>query len=78
MEYGSFGPFEIRFCKPQPACDIDFLEQFLIGQALGRNPNLKNLAKTRMLRGLVVPGFINSPRGKYSHAVGALKDVLGG
>jgi hypothetical protein len=64
------------FCKPQSASDIFFLEQFLIGLGLGRNPELKNVAGTRMLRDLVVPGFINPPRGKYSRAVGALKDAL--
>jgi hypothetical protein len=64
------------FCKPQRANDIDFLEQFLIGMGLSRNPHLKNVAGTRMLRDLVVPGFINSPPGKYSRAVGALKDAL--
>jgi hypothetical protein len=42
--------------------DIEFLEDFMIGMALKRNPDLLNARSTAMLKNLVVPGVINTPR----------------
>lgn len=39
-----------------------FLESMLIGSSLQKNANLMNVQKTKFLKRMVVPGFINSPR----------------
>lgn len=67
-----------RFCAPQSAEDVHFLEQFLISLALRRNPELKNRARTRLLCNLVVPGLINSPRGNPGADATALRKMLEG
>lgn len=41
--------------------DVRQLELLLIGAAIERNPRLLNRSSTKVLREIVVPGFINSP-----------------
>ena len=59
-----------RFCKRTqnglPA--VDFVEQWLIGQALNKNPELLNVHYARFLGNLHVPGMINPKPGKPSPA----------
>lgn len=53
-----------KFSKPSTNgySDIAELELLLIGAALERNPELLNKSATKILREMVVPGFINSPK----------------
>lgn len=45
---------------------ISFLENLLIGACINKNSRLSNVQKTKYLREMVVPGFLNSPKRKYS------------
>jgi hypothetical protein len=42
---------------------INELEKLLIGAALEKNPKLKNIRDSSLLRRMIVPGFINSTHG---------------
>jgi hypothetical protein len=54
-----------------------FLEDLLIGMALASNPLLENIRGTKFLKELVVPGVINTTKGKAKKkAVQLLKRVL--
>jgi hypothetical protein len=55
---------------------IAFLEKMLIGQALKKNPDLCNTRDTALLRNMVVPGFLNTPKGRTKSDVYELKRVL--
>jgi hypothetical protein len=57
--------------------DIEMLENLLIGSALSRNPKLKNLKGTKLLREMRVPGLLNNAPGKPSPSVRAFKKALG-
>jgi len=57
--------------------EIDFLEDWLIAQALKRNPNLWNIRKTKMLRDLTVRGLFNPKQGDMNDEAAALKACLG-
>jgi hypothetical protein len=57
--------------------DVAFLEKYLIGLCIRRNPKLRNIRDAAYLRQMKVPGVINSPRGKPSMGVQALKRLLG-
>lgn len=53
------------------------LEDMLIGMALANNPMLENIRGTKFLKELVVPGLINTPKGKTKNlSVQILKNVL--
>lgn len=56
--------------------DICFLETFLIASAIAKNPRLKNVQMTKMLRNTKVPGLLNSPIGQPSASVAQLKRAL--
>lgn len=68
-----------RFAKPYTngTADVDFVETFLIGAALTRNPDLLNVKKTRLYRDLIVPGFINAIEPPFSPSTEALRNTLG-
>ena len=51
---------------------IGFLERFLIGLGLRANPELCNKGDTRLYREVVMPGFLNSPRGQQGKATQSL------
>ena len=54
------------------------LENILIGDAIRRNHRLANIAGTKFLREMVVPGVLNTPRGAgRAYAVQNLKKALG-
>jgi hypothetical protein len=44
--------------------EISVLEDMLIAVCVGKNPELLNVKKTKLLREMVVPGLINTPKGK--------------
>ena len=56
--------------------EADFLERRLIHDATKANRQLKNVQNTRFVKSLVIPGVLNSPRGKQSSAVTSLKAAL--
>jgi hypothetical protein len=68
-----------KFSKPTNAGyrDIDFLQTLLIGMALERNDNLLNVRDTKLLREMVAPGVINSPRARPTGPVVDLRNALG-
>lgn len=70
-----------RFAKPAKTGrghpDVCFLENLLIGSALGRNPQLQNIKGTKLLKEMRVPGVLNPPRGRARIAVQKLKKALG-
>jgi hypothetical protein len=53
--------------------ELVLVEGLLIGYAVQRNPGFKNVARTRVLRELSLPGLINSPRGNPGAAALSLK-----
>ncbi len=69
---------EWRFAKPskngRPA--VRFLEKYIIGLALDRNPSLLNQRETRFLKGMHVPGLLNTAQGSLSDRAKALCSVL--
>lgn len=67
-----------RFAKPSTTKqhDIRFLETYLIGHALNRNPNLANQHKTKFLKSMYVPGVLNPTQGRRSSSVAALCKAL--
>ncbi len=68
-----------RFAKPSKNShkDIEFLETFMFGVALNRNPKLRNLKNTKFLKNLVVPGVINTPQRPPTNDERSLKQALG-
>jgi hypothetical protein len=68
-----------KFSKPTNSGyrDIGFLETLLIGMALERNGKLLNIKNTTLLRQMIVPGIINSPRARPAGAVIDLRNALG-
>lgn len=66
-----------RFAQPSSGHQaISFLEKMLIGQALKKNPNLSNTRDTRLLRSMVVPGLLNTPKGRKRPDIYNLKNAL--
>jgi hypothetical protein len=56
---------ENRFRKPSEGLDaIDFLETWLIGEALRKNGELINVQKTKYLKNLRVRGIFNAKKGE--------------
>lgn len=69
-----------RFASPSSRgyADIRLLENLLIGSALSRNKDLRNVKNTRLLRGMNVPGFLNSRQGQArANIVQIFKGVVG-
>jgi hypothetical protein len=69
-----------RFTRPSinGYRDIEDLELLLIGSALERNQDLLNRSATKILREIVVPGFINSPHGcGNDSSVKAFRQIMG-
>jgi hypothetical protein len=67
-----------RAAKPSATghADICFLETFLIALAIAKNPLLRNVQMTKMLRNLQVPGLLNSRIGQPRAPVAKLKKAL--
>lgn len=68
-----------NFSKPTAGIyrDIRFLERMLIGIALRKNNKLLNVQETRLLRGMCVPGLINTHQGAPTSAMRSLRRVMG-
>ena len=68
-----------KFSKPTAGSyrDIDYLETLLIGMALEKNGNIYNVRKTSLLKEMIVPGIINSPKGARTGPQRDLRNVLG-
>ena len=69
-----------HFAKPAKRghADIRMLESLLIGTAITRNPKLRNVKGTKLLKSMNVPGFLNSGQGQArSKAVQQFKKALG-
>lgn len=66
-----------RLYKGRNAIDIDFVEKMMIAQALHANPDLANKRDTKLLRNIVLPGFINTPQGGPTTARNELLVCLG-
>lgn len=73
-------PQKKRFCKPSVNLqnDIYLLEDLLIGMALRKNPKLINIAKTKLLKEMHVPGILNTGTGEgAATAVQYLRQIMG-
>jgi len=57
--------------------DIQFLEKMLIGLAVRRNVNLVNIKHTNLLKKMIVPGVLNTPRGRKKQPVEDFKSLMG-
>ena len=68
-----------RYAKPSKNghADIQLLEKMLIGMAIRRNSNLLNIKNTKLLKEMIVPGVLNTPRGRQQPTVKNLKALMG-
>jgi len=68
-----------KFCKPKKKRDktLHFLESLLIGRCLEKNENLLNIQKTKEIKNMVVPGFLNSPKGQPTTPTREFKKAIG-
>lgn len=68
-----------RFSVPSPNGheDAKFLESLLIGAALEKNPDIMNIGRTRFLRGMIVPSFMNSQQRPPTLPERAFKTAIG-
>ena len=57
--------------------DIQFLEALLISSCLRRNPELLNIKSTKLLKEMVVPGLLNSPKGRIETTIKEFKKLIG-
>lgn len=55
---------------------LDFLERWLIAEALSSNPNLINSKETRFLRNIRVVGLLNPEQGESTAASSKLRKAL--
>ncbi len=58
--------------------EIDFLETLLIGRVMKKNPDVANIRKTKVFKEMMVPGIINSSKGKKSNSVNLFLKAIGG
>lgn len=57
--------------------DIRFLERMLISNCLQRNPCVSNARDTKLLREMVVPGLLNTPKGMSYSSVSDFRTLIG-
>jgi hypothetical protein len=55
---------------------IDQLEDLMIGAAVQKNPDLINVKKTMLYREMVVPGLLNTPNGRPTASVQAVRKLF--
>ncbi len=67
-----------KFAKPSKTKQraINWLESFLISIGVEKNKNLCNISKTKLLRNLVVPGILNTPKGPNTISEKKFKQTL--
>jgi len=77
--YAKVTPGTGRFSRPSGngARDIALLENMLIGIALKRNSNLVNIKDTKHFTQMVVPGLLNSRKGKLQWGASKAKEMMG-
>lgn len=69
-----------KFSKPSPNShmEIEDLENFLIGLAIPRNPDIYNIRGTKFWRDINVPGIINTEKGQArAYAVQEIRSLFG-
>ncbi len=68
-----------RLAQPKQAGSkaVSFLERWLIGEALSRNPNLCNIKDTNFLKNLIVPGLMGTKPGPPTTAQREFRKLLG-
>lgn len=68
-----------HFAQPNgnPQNDISTLEKMLIGACLQKNKDLVNARDTKIFRGMVVPGYLNTPQGGVANSVKEFKKLIG-
>jgi len=64
------------FSKASSGQAIDFVETYLIGLGLRANRQLRNKKDTKLYREVILPGFLNSGRGKHGLAANELKKTF--
>lgn len=57
--------------------DIEFLEAMLISSCLRRNKDLRNKKDTKLLKEMVVPGLLNTPKGKEPLSTVSFRLLIG-
>lgn len=57
--------------------DIRFLETLLISSCLQRNPELLNIKSTKLLKEMVVPGLLNTPKGRVEKTIKEFQKLIG-
>lgn len=57
--------------------DVEFLEAMLISNCLRRNKDLSNKKDTKFLREMVVPGLLNTPKGKEPFSTASFRILIG-
>lgn len=77
--YGRIASATRKFSAPTTKNhrDIQFLEKMLIALALGRNKDLVNRQETALLRKMIVPGLLNTERGRPINGAGWATKELG-
>lgn len=67
-----------RFKRPssRDQKSIIYLETLLIGAGLDRNKELRNIRKTKLLKTMIVPGFLNTPQQRPSKAQQEFESIL--
>ena len=66
-----------KFSTAMPPPEAKFLESLLIGMALRRNKELRNIVHTKFLQQLRVPGLVNSAQGGPRGPVADFKKMIG-
>lgn len=56
--------------------DIEFIETLLIGACIKKNASLLNVQKTKHLREISIPGFINCPKGNPGNGGKHLRNTI--
>jgi len=56
--------------------DVQTLESMLIKTCIDRNPELYNIKETKYLREMVVPGYLNNPKGRDTKRIKELQEIL--
>jgi hypothetical protein len=62
--------------RKQKLPEVDFLEAWLIGEALNKNPKLINNRRTKFLRKIRVAGYFNATRGESNTSSRKLRKAL--
>ena len=70
------GKFRKQTTSDRALPEVNFMEHWLIAEALDKNDELKNNKETKFLRNIHVVGIFNSRHGEATSASKALKEAL--